>query len=1328
MTQFYLPRTLHNADNSQKFTDLDLLSVKEKVVVVLAEPGAGKSDLLDSLAKQSNVTRYKANIFAHSPHQENHTLLIIDGFDELVKIDDSAVIKTLITIKQTSAEKIILSSRSSEWSNYYNTNCQDIFNEEPLLVYLEPFNEQEQAQLFLHHYPEYDAKQFLIDARKIELTPLLSNPLFLKLFAKSYVENNQYFENKYSAFKIAIESLAKESNNAYPHSLAIPKKIELAEDIFAKIMLSGAEGVSISDGSSNNFYPRLTALNSDENINQLISTQFFIPENQERHRPIHRIVAEYCAGNYLAKKLTAPQHLLSLNKILSIIAPNNIVRDELRGLFAWTAILSNNQRIQEQFIELDPYAILSNGDPSLLLSSSKIKLLNALKQLNQEDPYFRRSDIWRNFSVNDFFTEDLINELKELLSEKHREGHLQRLLLELLIDSPINQKITKELQEIICDTRPKYREWGIRRLAGQCLLNVKDYSFKSLFDVLIQEGDNTSLSIISDIMLGVKGGYFEFDDYVKFLQVCSELYPKKYGIEIVIGTRYFITVFIEQLDLDLIIKLLDEFSKNLSCVCKNEYDCQCRIGMSKIIGRLLDRYFELYNKPYNPVQIWQWVKNLYFKSSASKDVSLSVKMLSENHELRQSIIKLALENLSDIKEIHKMVFNHFGWRGHSGLHLQYDDYWYFANFAFDTDNVVLWHYFMDRHNYFGKRKEPNLLRRHMRSQAMQKIEFLRVWHLQNFQDKSQYKKHIKLRKHNRRIKSYNKKQKEIHQKNLKYIAENRALIESGCHWQSLFEFAYTVLQEPERIVEKFGDEQLVRNALYNCLDFIKPDIPNLPKLAELQCQSQYLNIEVVLRASCLEILKRDGSLKCVPKNILEALCTNLSMHWRGLNSNEHSLFKKEVYKCLFDNLEQKEQFLRAYIEPQISCVDCSSPQVYWLDEEEYKPLARKLSLEWLIRFPNMPFNAQKELFLQSIKFGDLDKLKELIKNKGDEFLKQNAIPKEDNTYKERQDFWLVHAFYLLDEGYEIYWDKLTQDINSIFILNRHLGAFGYYRDWLTLSSQKIELILTSFIDKNLPNNPDSLDNEKTDEFLGNIIFILGKHPLDNPLPVIDRLLNNPIYQDLHTSLKSIKFDYLKKSAMANFKAPTPENIVNLLEKDDIVSSENLRAVILEELELYQKDLNGHDITTKSIFYHGEQRVDENAASQYIADRLRLRLEHRQVFINNEYHMHNQKRCDIVCSKIINGKRKIVPIEVKGQWHSEVYSAFDSQLNQLYTIHPDSEGQGIYLVLWFGKDEKVANRKGHCIQNAEELYQKIQENISEELRKRIDIFVIDLSCV
>ena len=82
---------------------------------------------------------------------------------------------------------------------------------------------------------------------------------------------------------------------------------------------------------------------------------------------------------------------------------------------------------------------------------------------------------------------------------------------------------------------------------------------------------------------------------------------------------------------------------------------------------------------------------------------------------------------------------------------------------------------------------------------------------------------------------------------------------------------------------------------------------------------------------------------------------------------------------------------------------------------------------------------------------------------------------------------------------------------------------------------------------------------------------------------------------------------------------------------------------MEELRNYQKDLDGHDITTKSIFYHGEiniqNRVDENTATQRIADRLRIWLERYQVNLIREGYMKDDNRCDLVFSKLIMVKEK-----------------------------------------------------------------------------------------
>jgi len=53
-------------------------------------------------------------------------------------------------------------------------------------------------------------------------------------------------------------------------------------------------------------------------------------------------------------------------------------------------------------------------------------------------------------------------------------------------------------------------------------------------------------------------------------------------------------------------------------------------------------------------------------------------------------------------------------------------------------------------------------------------------------------------------------------------------------------------------------------------------------------------------------------------------------------------------------------------------------------------------------------------------------------------------------------------------------------------------------------------------------------------------------------------------------------------------------------------------------------------------------------------------------------------------------------------------------------------QGIYLVIWFGAGEKVANRKRHAIRNAEELKMSIEEKLPQELKGLIDVFVLDVS--
>ncbi|WP_142255004.1 hypothetical protein [Klebsiella pneumoniae] len=81
-----------------------------------------------------------------------------------------------------------------------------------------------------------------------------------------------------------------------------------------------------------------------------------------------------------------------------------------------------NKSVQGSIIELDAYAVLANGDPSQLERSSKRQLLHRLKKIEAEDPYFRRSDFWRRFSAAGFFTQDVVEEIKPLLTTKPDGG------------------------------------------------------------------------------------------------------------------------------------------------------------------------------------------------------------------------------------------------------------------------------------------------------------------------------------------------------------------------------------------------------------------------------------------------------------------------------------------------------------------------------------------------------------------------------------------------------------------------------------------------------------------------------------------------------------------------------------------------------------------------------------------------------------------------------------------------------------------------------------------------------------------------------------------
>ncbi len=1292
---------------------------------------------MGSLAQQLGTSTVTASKFKHLGADAENYPLVIDAFDELAKLDQTGIYSLLANARKAKPTRVIISSRSSEWGTAATNAFEDYLGYSPLVVRLCEFEEREQQEIFHHHVRGEEFSKFQAEVARFGLETLLPNPQFLKMFADAYMESGRHFTDKRNIFSQAVERLAKEANVNVVQTLSSTQRVALSSEVFAKLLLSGAEGIGTSESTADRIYPLLTSLFDKYTAAEgILATRLFKPgDSADQHRPVHKIVAEYCAADYLAKRVADPADPLTLHKCLPIIAPNNVVRDELRGLLGWFAALGNRS-IQETAIELDPYAVLANGDPSQLEHSSKRLLIQGLKDVEAKDPYFRRGDAWRRFSASGFFTQEVMTEIKPLLASSS-DGHLRDLILELLTGSPAIAHLTQELRQLVLNSSESEHT---RLLASRCLLDLSGHDHRADLAVLVSEASHTSLKIAVTILTAIGAEAFGLAYLASFFRVCSNLYPSNQEpYKSTIGTRYFIRRFVDELGLISIEWLLDDLTKNLVCTCKKKYyECDCRIGISKIVGLMLDRYFDLAVPPFTPKKVWHWIGNLIFHDQKSAGQSKAVQVLQDDDCLRQGIMAQAFGNLTNSDDIFETRIEKFDFHSHSGLYFHSNDYYFIVDFAFEIDNPALWASYIAMHNFHQSQalRGPNKLRRHMREQALEKPSLMHEWAKFNrAAAQSAQSQQKRMFAHRRRMKRRRREQNDINKLNIQYLRDNRELIQSGRHWRCLARFADLVLTAPDKIEYEFGDEALVREALRNCLDFIAPDVPNLLRLAELQCALQSACTEPVLFAACLEIMRSDGNLENVDLPLLKALRTNLDMSYSAVTDEERHALKDEVNRLIFAATGSAEHFLRHYVEPQLAQKGCQHPDIWLLrGDEVFSHLRAAISIEWLNRFPDLALGSLDTLFEIAAEFGDRDALQEIIAERCSTFMSAWPSPTGEEDLEKRRVFWFLRAFYFLEDTPGAYWNWLKTDKDTIFLLNHRSGRFNYGENshWPKLTLSKVVAVLEAFIDKwpkvDLPSHwsTESPKEENAYRFLTDIVWFIDSDVSDDVICVIDRLLADPKFTDMNNDLKSIRAGKFSQKARRDFEPPTPQEIVDRLDRDMVVNVEGLRQLVLQELQDFQKAINGGEFNSADRFYDNGKHLNEVQATEIIAERLSLILKPQGIAITPEHQLKSANRSDFTVTKLIGGTRRLLVTEVKGQWHRELYTAAAAQLYARYSIHPDAEQQGIYLVIWFGRDVNVAGIKNRNINTAQELKSSIEKTIPPELAGLIDVFVLDVS--
>ena len=205
-------------------------------------------------------------------------------------------------------------------------------------------------------------------------------------------------ESRLELFEQACRLALREQNEEHRAAARASAAVTTSEDdlldaagrLCAVFLISGAAGCATVPEREDTDYPDLNRCVREcrEQCRQAVSTNLFAAEAQGRFQAVHRHVAEFLAGRYLARLIEGERRYgrqvrdgVPARRILALIAGHDGgVVTELRGLSAWIA--AHGQSARNEFLERDPIGVGLYGDIVEFSVREKHDLLAALERVS----------------------------------------------------------------------------------------------------------------------------------------------------------------------------------------------------------------------------------------------------------------------------------------------------------------------------------------------------------------------------------------------------------------------------------------------------------------------------------------------------------------------------------------------------------------------------------------------------------------------------------------------------------------------------------------------------------------------------------------------------------------------------------------------------------------------------------------------------------------------------------------------------------------------------------------------------------------------------------
>jgi hypothetical protein len=1244
------------------------LPARGEPLVILGEAGMGKSHMLAWLGSLPGYAHCTARqlINRHDPRTllGHAKTLVIDSLDEVsAQKEGDAVGLVLRQLGVLGYPTFVVACRVADWRSATGVEAiREQYDLEPLELHLEPFDDDDAVAFLTDRLGAEIAKNVIEHFNARGLKGLLGNPQTLELISE-VAGTGQLPETRSALFERAIEVLRIEHNKGKGYGqLAAATVLGAAGAAFAGLILTGSEAL-VRTGQANASegelqLAELVRLPGGEALEYVLATRLFKADGADRFSYWHRRIGEYVGAKWLAVQASTRR---KRKRLLSLFHSHGLVPASLRGIHAWLAL---EPALSQEVIAADPMGVIEYGDADDLTVGQARALLTALEVLSLENPGFRH---WRPYSIGGLAKPELLEELRTLIAAQGTSFGLRVLILEAIKGSAISSRLASELRSLVLDPNAIF---AVRSAAGDALVElVSEKDWPEIARSLLACGDASSVRLAFELTDEV--GYDVLDDHlIVDLVACFARDENP-----VLGV-------LMKLERDLPLRRLNGVLDRLAEVAKASGKPNNRRGDSV----LTDFAFHLISRRVasgyvHPEKLWLWLEpfdtNIGYQRESRQQLDACIR---NDDSLRRAVQRLVMIEQPNGRNL---------WDRQCRLSTRS------SGLVPTPEDLIELLQALDPSDQGDERwREILRLARHdgevgaevrraarpfaaSRRELLDWIDELALPRTPNWRDEhDEYERKQRAKREIERAKQ---------RKSFAACADRMRAGDYGANiaparaYLNLFHDVGEGKPAHERVAEWLGEEIGATALLgFEAFLFIDPPKPSAIEISESMGQGRRWDAGYIIVAALAERLRKGEGFSDVSDDRLMAGL--FETRGGGIEARAGIKGLQEAIEATIHDRGLWANAMRLYHEPQLAGRREHIEGLYSLmREESCAVLGAELALEWISRFPDLSGGPQAELIDRLLRSGKFEDLCAIVRNR------------RDQVAPESRRIWD-------SVGLIIDFDHTSKQLDAnpiegelLWQLRDRTAGRADDRASVSLQSRQIEWIVTSFRSRwpmvRLPLGGSSGSDNPWDasDYLTQLIRRLGNNPAEEATAALRRLRNAPVdgYTD---AIKSVAADQIRIRVEASYSPPTLDAIDAIARDRAPAAAEDLQASVTEELDVVQAKIKSDDAESWRGFYDdmmvpfGEERCRDHLIGL-------LRQGSGGITFLPEEHVASDKEVDIGCSV---GQLR-VPIEVKGQWHKELWRGADAQLDELYTTDWRADGRGIYLVLWFGERSESNKR-------------------------------------